>query len=126
MSDDLSTSDSLGLKGLVEQFLVFPGWKGLVSARLICWHHATAWKQVSSPLMHAQLRAGRQYAWHIEHGGHGGPPMFPAVASAQLTQVDEVVQPKRQRNDHPVPQGAPDVLHRCRLNRACGLNQRNR
>ena len=49
-------------------------------------------------------------AWYMEHGGHGGPPMFPADASAQLTQVDEVVQPQRQRNEHPVPQGAPDVL----------------
>jgi hypothetical protein len=36
--------------------------------------------------------------------------MFPAVVSAQLAQVDEVVQPKRQRNKHPAPQGVADVM----------------
>ena len=56
----------------------------------------------------AQLDA--QHAWHIEHGGHGGPPMSTHVASAQLAQVDEVVQPKRQRNDYTDAQRAADVM----------------
>ena len=56
----------------------------------------------------AQLDA--QHAWHVEHGGHGGPPMSTHVASAQVAQVDEVVQPKRQRNDHPVPQSVDDAM----------------
>ena len=56
----------------------------------------------------AQLDA--QHAWHVEHGGHGGPPMSTHVASAQVAQIDEVVQPKRQRNDHPVPQRADDAM----------------
>ena len=62
-----------------------------------------------------RLEAGRQDTnpqldAYFEHGGHGGLPIFPAVASAQLAQVDEVVQPKRQRDDHPVPQRADDVM----------------
>ena len=55
----------------------------------------------------AQLDA--QHAWHIEHGGHGGPPMSTHVASAQVAEVDEVVQPKRQRRELPDPQHAADV-----------------
>ena len=55
----------------------------------------------------AQLDA--QHAWHIEHGGHGGPPMSTHVASAQVAEVDEVVQPKRQRCELPDPQHAADV-----------------
>ena len=56
----------------------------------------------------AQLDA--QYAYHIEHGGHGGPAMHPAVASAQMVEVEEVVQPKRQRKNQCVLPGAPDVV----------------
>lgn len=53
----------------------------------------------------AQMDA--QYAFHIDHGGHGGPAMLPAVASAQLAEVEEVVQPKRQWKNQCVRPGAP-------------------